>query len=322
MSTEPTSEADIRRLLDSGADDDSICDTYDRLLTSLNGPTATVHRLAAASFILTRRPHLAERVLEFPVYGYLMHGNPWPDGIIRNGVAKSEEHWVQEIAGPDGVQWLREELPKLEGLLARLLWEAEVLARLRFYGELSPMSEADWRTCENACRIWDYIWRLRRMPHRKRVLAAAAVCRSGAHLFRDEAVLRAVVQGLEARAEPGFAGDSPGELPGVDGSLAESWPNLTDEESRVLAPLLRDIFGNPFRASHSLPQAVLAWNDMTVRRIAEGIYKDQAWSRSPILADALLDAGCEDEELLAHCRDSGPHIRGCWALDLILSKGC
>jgi hypothetical protein len=40
----------------------------------------------------------------------------------------------------------------------------------------------------------------------------------------------------------------------------------------------------------------------------------------PILADALLDAGCDQEELLTHCRSAGPHVRGCWAIDLILGK--
>ncbi|OWK46791.1 hypothetical protein FRUB_00490 [Fimbriiglobus ruber] len=40
----------------------------------------------------------------------------------------------------------------------------------------------------------------------------------------------------------------------------------------------------------------------------------------PILADALEDAGCDNIDLLAHCRGTGPHVRGCWAIDLILDK--
>ena len=46
----------------------------------------------------------------------------------------------------------------------------------------------------------------------------------------------------------------------------------------------------------------------------------RAFGRLPILADALLDAGCDNEELIAHCRSAGPHVRGCWAIDLILGK--
>jgi hypothetical protein len=100
------------------------------------------------------------------------------------------------------------------------------------------------------------------------------------------------------------------------------------EAARQLqAALLRDIIGNPFRSSPPLPPAVLAWNDRTVPRLAEVIYEDRQLpagtlepARLGILADALLDAGCDDEGLLAHCRSAGPHVRGCWAVDLILGK--
>jgi hypothetical protein len=84
--------------------------------------------------------------------------------------------------------------------------------------------------------------------------------------------------------------------------------------------LLREIAGNLFRLSPPLPAAVLAWNDGTVPRIAQGIYEGRAFDRLPILHDALLDAGCDDEDILAHCRSEGPHVRGCWVIDLILGK--
>ena len=86
------------------------------------------------------------------------------------------------------------------------------------------------------------------------------------------------------------------------------------------AALLRCLFGNPFHPPPPLPDAVLAWNDGTVGRIARSIYDEQAFDRMPILADALLDAGCDNEELIQHCRTEGPHVRGCWAVDLILGK--
>jgi hypothetical protein len=84
--------------------------------------------------------------------------------------------------------------------------------------------------------------------------------------------------------------------------------------------IIRDIFGNPFHPLHPLLPTILTWNDHTVSRIAEGIYAERAFERMPILHDALLDAGCADEALLTHCRNPEGHVRGCWALDLILGK--
>jgi hypothetical protein len=68
-------------------------------------------------------------------------------------------------------------------------------------------------------------------------------------------------------------------------------------------------------------------NDGCVLKIAQGIYEERAMpegtldtGRLCILHDALLDAGCTEEALLSHCRAPGPHVRGCWAIDLILGK--
>jgi hypothetical protein len=84
--------------------------------------------------------------------------------------------------------------------------------------------------------------------------------------------------------------------------------------------LLRDLVGNPFRPCSPLPASVLSWADGTVPRIAEGVYAERAFDRLPILADALEDAGCAEEGLLRHCHGGGPHVRGCWAVDLLLGK--
>ncbi len=81
--------------------------------------------------------------------------------------------------------------------------------------------------------------------------------------------------------------------------------------------LLREIFGNPFRRVAFDP----AWRTSDVMLLAQGIYAEKAFDRLPILADALQDAGCDSDELLAHLRDTSlAHVRGCWALDLVLGK--
>jgi|SRR5579883_147568 len=88
------------------------------------------------------------------------------------------------------------------------------------------------------------------------------------------------------------------------------------EQQVKLSGFLRDIFGNPFR-----PVSVnLSWLTSEVRLLAEGIYQDRAFDRMPILADALQDAGCDNEDILTHCRQSGEHVRGCWVVDLLLGK--
>ena len=95
---------------------------------------------------------------------------------------------------------------------------------------------------------------------------------------------------------------------------------LVAEQQLGQAKLLRDIFSNPFRPSPSLSPAVLGWNDSTVRRIAQTIYEEHDFEHLPILADALEDAGCDNADILKHCREPGEHVCGCWVLDLLLGK--
>jgi hypothetical protein len=85
------------------------------------------------------------------------------------------------------------------------------------------------------------------------------------------------------------------------------------------APLLREMFCNPFRPS-PLDPSLLSWNGGTVPKLAQAIYAARAFDRLPILADALEDAGCHDVGILAHCRKPGEHVRGCWCVDLLLGK--
>jgi len=81
------------------------------------------------------------------------------------------------------------------------------------------------------------------------------------------------------------------------------------------AAMLRDMF-LPFRRVR-VSNAV---RTATVVALAEAIYVERAFDRLPILADALEEAGCTSADLLNHCRQSGEHVRGCWAVDLLLGK--
>jgi hypothetical protein len=83
------------------------------------------------------------------------------------------------------------------------------------------------------------------------------------------------------------------------------------------AALVRDIFRNPARAA---PLVRAAWRTEEVVSEAAAIYADRAFERLPQLADTLEKAGCADGELLGHLRSPGPHVRGCWAVDLLVGK--
>lgn len=84
----------------------------------------------------------------------------------------------------------------------------------------------------------------------------------------------------------------------------------------ILSDLLRDIFGNPFRVVSTDP----TWLTSTVVSLATAIYDERAFDRMPILADALDHAGCDSTDLLHHLRQPSDHVRGCWALDLVVGK--
>jgi hypothetical protein len=101
-----------------------------------------------------------------------------------------------------------------------------------------------------------------------------------------------------------------------DSQFARTRDSAHTTERSAQADLVREIFGNPFRPDGFSP----AWRTDTVVVLARLIYESGDFGALPILADALQDAGCDDQELLAHCREPGAHVRGCWVLDLALDK--
>lgn len=99
---------------------------------------------------------------------------------------------------------------------------------------------------------------------------------------------------------------------------------------RQLCDLFREVIGNPFAPRTAVPTWLQAaersqpgWLiriSESARSIAIALHRDQAYDRFPILADCLEEEGCTDEELLLHMRQPLHHVRGCWALDLVLGK--
>jgi hypothetical protein len=106
---------------------------------------------------------------------------------------------------------------------------------------------------------------------------------------------------------------------------AQDRPPEFFEELAAQSELARDIFGNPFREVAFDP----AWRTSDVLALASAMYAKRDFGAMPILADALQEAGCDDDanplpprggNLLTHCREPCEHVRGCWVVDLVLGK--
>lgn len=100
----------------------------------------------------------------------------------------------------------------------------------------------------------------------------------------------------------------------ISGSVGEVEAVVAGDAS--IRPWIYDLYGNPFRHINTRRE----WFTSDVVALAKRIYSDREFDRLPILADALQDAGCDNEDILNHCRGDGSHVRGCWVVDLILGK--
>jgi len=98
--------------------------------------------------------------------------------------------------------------------------------------------------------------------------------------------------------------------------LAQTISELLDDDQTAQLEFLRDIIGNPFRPVTFSP----SWRTEHTVGIAAKMYDEREFAAMPILADALQEAECEDADILAHCREPGVHVRGCWVVDLVLGK--
>jgi hypothetical protein len=128
-----------------------------------------------------------------------------------------------------------------------------------------------------------------------------------------EALAASAVDRVRRRVPGGLAPltDSPAERKAARRGLAAAL--------RRQADLLRDLFGSPFRPV-LFDLAWLSWGGGVIPNLAAAIYAEGAFERLPILADALEQAGCDNADLLGHCRGRGPHVPGCWVVDLLLGK--
>lgn len=101
-----------------------------------------------------------------------------------------------------------------------------------------------------------------------------------------------------------------------DSHRYNEWLAPDPAELALQASFLRDIFGNPFLPVACSPQ----WRTDIAVAMARKMDESRDFSAIPILTDALEEAGCSDAAILEHGRGPGPHVRGCWVIDLLLGK--
>jgi hypothetical protein len=102
----------------------------------------------------------------------------------------------------------------------------------------------------------------------------------------------------------------------VQAILLTTGPAAAQQDRLAQRVLVADIFGNPFRPVVFSPE----WRTDTALTLARQMYESREFGAMPILADALQDAGCDNDDILEHCRGDGPHVRGYWVVDLVLGK--
>ena len=208
------------------------------------------------------------------------------------------------------------------------------------------MTEGEWLTATDPTPMLEFIQG--EVSDRKLKLFAVACCRSCIHVFEDlNNLIQQTIVVAERLADGEISQDQATDATrSVESGESEDFiSHLSDEQSLLLGSVerlcrtgvwetaqdvvnallwgseqavlfLRDIFGNPF---HPIPLDP-SWLTSTVLALAQQKYDSRDFSAMPILADALQDAGCENSDLLNHCREPGEHVRGCFAVDLLLGK--
>jgi hypothetical protein len=219
------------------------------------------------------------------------------------------------------------------------------------------MTEADWLACEDLRALLDFY--AAKASQRKLRLFAAACCRrvwplltdrwsreavetaegfaDGAADKHDFAVARETAEEALRWAKQRAADPAAQELAVTAARAAYAATfELPEEAARFAAHaaagaaggedvsalhcrLFRDVIGNPFRPVE-LDPSWLHWKDRGVQRLARAIYEERRFQDLPALGGALAEAGCTFAAVLAHCREPGEHVRGCWVLDMLLGK--
>jgi hypothetical protein len=140
------------------------------------------------------------------------------------------------------------------------------------------------------------------------------------HLFQaavdvlNESALEAARLCRERMIQHAAHEEAYGMPPGIDESRYTQQARVA--ESRGQCAVIREIVANPFRPLQ-VQRHWLRHQDGAAAHLLQMIRDEQRFGEMPFLADALEDAGCDEDRLLRHLREPGGHLRGCWALDAL-----
>jgi len=177
------------------------------------------------------------------------------------------------------------------------------------------MTEQEWLESTDPDEMLDFMFE--RASRRKIELYTSGCYRSVWHLLPDERFRHKTnmrdryFDGLATEAELDLAIKAAEDVP--HHVCLDAWDSIPPQRQ---VQILRDVFGNPFRPASIAPFSLT----LKVVALAHEIYDNYAFDRLPGLAEALKEAGCDNQEILDHCRAPGPHVRGCWVVDAVLGK--
>lgn len=190
------------------------------------------------------------------------------------------------------------------------------------------MTESQWQSCTDPDLMLGF---LRESASDRKLRLFACACRRNVWDFLDDRARRdaeraeRVADADPSKSSPwlsaqaGASGaasiaSAAATSRGGDGAARSAW----DEQRRTQCAMLRDIFC-PFRSVAVEPSWLTA-NGGAASQLAREIAEQGNFERLPELAEALMDADCQDDRILAHCHSARGHVRGCWVIDALLGK--
>ncbi|MBN9120632.1 MAG: hypothetical protein J0I06_16015 [Planctomycetes bacterium] len=205
------------------------------------------------------------------------------------------------------------------------------------------MTEAKWFASTDPAALGAAVMRRKRASARVLRLYVAAFWSWQSHRLktaRDRAQLRRRAALVEEWAETGVEppqANAERIFVGLGASAKEAfrstvrapkqWKDGNGPATKHAVRLLHEVFGNPFTTRAARKTAPRrgwmfspSWRTDTAVALARQMYDSRDFGAMPILADALQDAGCDNDDILDHCRGPGEHVRGCWVVDLVLQK--